>query len=412
MVRIISLAALVAATSIMAQDAKLPSMETSPTTLNGKLLGDCMTTLGLSYPLPQATLLAAKGSETKKALHGKNQFVYEGAVEVTPDGLLLKGAQGPAWASPYLWSGLKDVQVTAKLKLDGAPGKGVFGLKFGHTWAIVAQGPRLAFANGKAAFPAAGAPGAVDVTVPVGEWFTVSGWYSFDDGVFEAELNGKPVLKVAMPPEPFEDFMKTFGRPAPLTGIGIFAESCDVRVGEFSFLAGAPRRRVVVIGDSISQQAYWVLELEKALGEKVTNLGIGGDSAKMMALRFDRDVLPLKPEICIIFGGSNDIAWGSSPGAVQAALAQMAAKAKAAGTKPILCEILPRRGMAQKVPLYNVEIRKLATAQSLPLIAWHDAMLDAAKGEMKEGYAPDGTHTARLGGQAMVKAIDLGLFRK
>ena len=130
-------------------------------------------------------------------------------------------------------------------------------------------------------------------------------------------------------------------------------------------------------------------------------------------MRFDRDVLPLKPEICVIFGGTNDIGWGSSPAAVaQDALASMVKKAKAAGIKPILCELLPRRGMAQKIPPYNDEIRKLAAAQSVPLIAWHDAMLDAAKGEMKEGYAPDGTHTARLGGQAMVKAIDLAVFAK
>lgn len=386
-------------------------MEVEAEAVIGKLPEGFLSTMGYSYPLARATLMPAKGSEAKKALHGKNIFVYEGAVEAGPDGLLLKGSQGAAWASPYLWSGLKNLAVTARMKLEGAPGKGSFGVKFGHTWAIVGQGPRLAFSEGKAAFPAAGAAGAAECALPVGEWFSVAAWYSFDAGIFEAEVNGRPALKVAMPAEPFEEFMKSFGRPAPVTGIGVFAEGCDLRVGEFQFLAGAPRRRVVVIGDSITQQAYWVLELEKALGEKVTNLGIGGDSAKMMAMRFDRDVTPLKPEVCVIFGGSNDIAWGSSPASVaQGFLAPMARKAKAAGMRPVLCEILPRRGMAQKVPLYNEEIRKLAAAEGVPLIAWHDALLDPAKGEMKEGYAPDGVHTARLGGQAMVKAMDLTVF--
>ena len=394
---------------------KVTPLEALPKEITGALPNDCVATMGMEFLPAKAQIASPKPSVSDKRLHGRNIFVSDGSVSTTPDGILLKGTEKPSWASPQVWSGLKNVLVTARLKVDNAGQGATFGLKFGSTWAISVNGPRLVLSPGEGAisFPGAGkAAESAKVAVPVGEWFTLTGWYSFEGETFEAAVNGAPALKVAMPREPFEAFMERFERPAPVTGIGVFAEGCDVTVGEFSFLAGAPKRRIVVMGDSITQQAYWVMELEKALGEKVTNVGIGGDAAKMMIDRFARDVLPLEPKIVILFGGTNDIGWGSAPQAVAGSfMATMVRQAKAAGIRPILCEILPRRGMAQKIPLYNAEIRKLAEAQSVPLLAWHDALLDPEKGEMKDGYAPDGTHPARAGGAAMVKAVDLSAVR-
>ena len=300
------------------------------------------------------------------------------------------------------------------MKIGNAKEDAVFGIKFGGVWAIAAGGPRLCLTPaGTASFPVVGEKAAAQakVKVPLDEWFTVTANYAYDSGVFTATLNGQEALKVPMPRQPFGDFMDKFGRPAPLAGLGVFAEGVDLRLGEFSFLAGAPRRRIVIVGDSITQRAFWVAELEKALGEKVTNLGIGGDTAKLAKLRFDRDALPLKPEICVLFLGSNDMGGSSPQGVALSSLAPMAGKCKAAGITPVLCELLPRRG-CKNVAAYNAEIHKLAQTVGAPVLAWHDATLDPAKGEMKEGFAPDGTHPVQAGAEAMIKAIDLSLLKK
>lgn len=116
----------------------------------------------------------------------------------------------------------------------------------------------------------------------------------------------------------------------------------------------------------------------------VVNRGIGGDSIRGMKFRFMADVIQLKPRLCVMLIGTNDL-WGedadidfenccvkpeaekrlSDP--VLAGWREMLEMAKIAGVKVWVCSLLPQRegiinskqraGMLMHI---NSELRKLA----------------------------------------------------
>jgi hypothetical protein len=61
-------------------------------------------------------------------------------------------------------------------------------------------------------------------------------------------------------------------------------------------------------GNIQSQYQYW---LQRRLSDdyEIINNGRGSDTTERMVNRFDRDILPLSPQYCIIQGGTNDITW-------------------------------------------------------------------------------------------------------
>lgn len=362
-----------------------------------------------------AVPVAVGAEDADKASHGLNKWVCGGEASIGAEGLSLDAMASPAWASPFIWSGLKNYQITAQLRVDEPGATGAVSIKLGRTWAIGAEGPSVVFD-----LPARTAAlvgewgkriGVGSATIPVGRWVRIDVAYSYDAERLVARVDGETVLTARLPREPSEDYMRDFGRPAPLVGVGVAARACRVTVGGFEVIAGAPRRRIAVLGDSITQHGYWVLELERKLGERVTNLGVGGDSARMASERFDRDVLPLKPEILVFFLGTNDIGWGATADQLAAALGDMTQRAKAAGIRVVLCELLARRGYGV-IPEYNRAIAALAAQEDVPLIQWFDATRDPTTNEMKPGFAPDGVHPVRLGGRAMVEAIDPAVFSR
>jgi lysophospholipase L1-like esterase len=397
------------------QGAPQPSTALAPAPIQGTFPAGFPSTLGLSYPLPHAIFLKPGEADTKKHLHATNHWVSQNA-SASSEGITLDATASPAFASPYLWSGLKNIHIATRVKYDAPAQNAAFGIKLGRVWAISADGPRITFDPAASTVSITGESGntihSAKVSLPPGAWLDIAVLYAFDQDLVKVTINNQPALEATLKRKPFDAYLKSFGRPAPVTGIGLFAQNCKLNASSFSFYAGAPQNRIVALGDSVTQQAFWVHELESKLGEPVTNLGIGGDSAKMANLRFDRDVLPLKPQILILFLGTNDIAWGASPANLtDACLLPVIKRAKAANIRVILCEIIPRKGF-RKVPEYNAAIHKLAQSQSVPVIPWYAPTLDPTTGELKPGFASDGVHPDLAGAQAMVQAIDLQLFQK
>ena len=70
----------------------------------------------------------------------------------------------------------------------------------------------------------------------------------------------------------------------------------------------AAARRIVVFGDSRAAQWADVLQVP---GAQVVNRGISGETTAQMALRFERDVIALKPQIVVIQAGINDLVAAS-----------------------------------------------------------------------------------------------------
>jgi lysophospholipase L1-like esterase len=71
--------------------------------------------------------------------------------------------------------------------------------------------------------------------------------------------------------------------------------------------AEAPRTRVVCFGDSITKAGYPTV-LGKALGDgvEVTNAGVNGNTTAQALRRMEKDVLAHKPDVVVVFFGTND----------------------------------------------------------------------------------------------------------
>lgn len=76
-------------------------------------------------------------------------------------------------------------------------------------------------------------------------------------------------------------------------------------------------------------------------GNGYIDKGISGQNTTQMRARFEKDVLALNPRVFVIMGGTNDIAQGVSEATIYDNIAYMAATAKAAGIKVVVCSITP-----------------------------------------------------------------------
>lgn len=372
-----------------------------------------------SYDLRQASLIApaAGGLEAHRAdkqRHGAEVFACQGDVTLGDGALCLCGLGGGAWAAPLLWSGVKNTRVRLRFRIEQVGDDPKFGVKFGRVWRPEANGPRLVlkpdtqrvFFSGD---EGEGPIGEQVAALSVGRSLELETEYAFDEQRLRARLDGIQILDMPLPHEPLDAFTPRYGRPAPLTGTGVFAAGLSVTVESLAIRAGAPRRRLVAIGDSQTQRHFWVQALERALCEPVTNLGIGGDCAALCCLRFARDVLPLRPEVVVIFAGTNDLGWGRTPAEITADIEAMVLAAQAAGVRPLVGEILPRRSW-QGIPETNRALHEMCGRHRVGVLAWYAATKDPATDEQRPGFAPDGCHPGAVGAAAMIKALDLELF--
>jgi lysophospholipase L1-like esterase len=62
---------------------------------------------------------------------------------------------------------------------------------------------------------------------------------------------------------------------------------------------------VICLGDSITKHGY-PQEMEKLLGIRVVNAGIGGNTSRQGLARLQKDVLSKKPQVVVFFFGTND----------------------------------------------------------------------------------------------------------
>lgn len=73
----------------------------------------------------------------------------------------------------------------------------------------------------------------------------------------------------------------------------------------------------------------------------VLNRGVNGERTDEIAARFDRDVLPHKPDVLVLLAGVNDVYQGLTVENVQANLLSMYTRARDAGLRVVAASILP-----------------------------------------------------------------------
>lgn len=175
---------------------------------------------------------------------------------------------------------------------------------------------------------------------------------------------------------------------------------------------GANERRVVFMGDSITDAWGRRYHKEFFAGKPYVNRGISGQTTPQMLIRFRPDVLALKPKAVVILAGTNDIAGNTGPMTVEEIegnLQSMAELAKANGIKVVLASVLPvsdyirpqiQRRPPDKIKQLNTWIRDYAAKNGHVYLDYYSAMLDD-KTLLKQELTYDGLHPNDAGYQIM-----------
>jgi lysophospholipase L1-like esterase len=207
------------------------------------------------------------------------------------------------------------------------------------------------------------------------------------------------------------------------------------REDNVKFTAPAGReKRVVFIGDSITDSWDDPRYGGFFRGKPYVNRGISGQTTPQMLIRFRPDVIALKPEVVVILAGTNDIAGNTGPmtlEAIQDNITSMAELARLNRIHVVLASVLPvsdyektadgqRRTQTvrrppEKIKALNDWMRNYATQNKLIYLDYYAAMIDD-KGFLKDELSNDGLHPNEKGYVVMAplaeQAIEQALKRK
>ncbi len=181
----------------------------------------------------------------------------------------------------------------------------------------------------------------------------------------------------------------------------------------------AQERRIdtVYMGDSITE--FWQRESPQRFNEHVIDRGISGQTSPQMVLRFQQDVIALKPRVVAILAGTNDVAANSGPEAFEDVIANldtMVVVARAHGVIPVLGTVPPaatfwwRKDFDPRADITRLNglIRRYAQDHGVALVDYHAALRNDNDGLGPE-YADDGVHPNAAGYRVMEHALDLVL---
>jgi lysophospholipase L1-like esterase len=182
--------------------------------------------------------------------------------------------------------------------------------------------------------------------------------------------------------------------------------------------------KVVFMGDSITE--LWAQNPNLFFpGRNYVGRGIGGQTTPQMLLRFQQDVVDLKPEIVVVNGGTNDIAGNTGPSTlkmIEDNLKSMTQIAQANKIKVVLASVTPafdypwKRGLepSEKVVALNSWMKEFCQHNGCIYADYFTPMADERHG-MKDGLSKDGIHPTDAGYTIMAPiaetAIALALAR-
>jgi lysophospholipase L1-like esterase len=178
-------------------------------------------------------------------------------------------------------------------------------------------------------------------------------------------------------------------------------------------------QRVVFIGDSITDM--WNLAAAFS-GKPYVNRGIGSQVTAQMLVRFEQDVVALKPSAVVILGGVNDVTGFlqlETPTGIVSNIEAMADIAERHGIKVVLCSILPVRNTpsadyieAERKPELlgevNARLRALA-AERGHAFADYASVLAGPDGRLRAELTTDGVHPLASGYALMAPVAEAAI---
>jgi len=119
-------------------------------------------------------------------------------------------------------------------------------------------------------------------------------------------------------------------------------------------------KKIILMGDSITED--WSLDRPEFFesNKNFINKGVGGQTTVEMLLRFENDVIDLKPAAVFILAGINDIAQNSgyiSLNEIALNITKMGLIAKSKNIKVIVSSVLPASEIAWNSKIKNVELQ-------------------------------------------------------
>ena len=173
-------------------------------------------------------------------------------------------------------------------------------------------------------------------------------------------------------------------------------------------------RRVVFMGDSITDNLHNARFGGFFPGQPYLNRGISGQTTAQMLLRFYPDVIALQPKAVVIFAGTNDIGGNLGPVTLESIennLAAMSDIARAHNIKVIMASLTPVCDIPGKNPMtpgrppetilaLNRWIKDFAAKQGFVFLDYFTATVDD-KGFFRTELTDDGLHPTAKGYELM-----------
>ena len=180
-------------------------------------------------------------------------------------------------------------------------------------------------------------------------------------------------------------------------------------------------KRVVFIGDSITEGWHFDGPDGTFPGKPFINRGISGQTSPQMLVRFRQDVVDLVPRAVVILAGTNDVAGNTGPMTneqTEANISDMAEIALENHIKVVLCAVLPafdfpwRPGLAPapKIVALNEWMKSYAAQKGFIYVDYHAAMKDARDG-LPPNLSKDGVHPNAAGYAIMAPLVEAGLAK-
>jgi lysophospholipase L1-like esterase len=180
-------------------------------------------------------------------------------------------------------------------------------------------------------------------------------------------------------------------------------------------------RRVVFMGDSITEGWHFDRPDGAFVGKPYINRGISGQTSPQMLLRFRQDVIDLQPAVVVILAGTNDVAGNTGPMTPEQTednIRDMAEIAAANHIRVVLCSVLPafdfpwQPGLdpAPKIVALNAWLRAYAAHNGYVYVDYHSATKDARDG-LPASLSKDGVHPNPAGYAIMAPLVEAGIAK-
>ena len=179
----------------------------------------------------------------------------------------------------------------------------------------------------------------------------------------------------------------------------------------------SPREnRVVFFGSSTTDN--WGRKYNSVFfpGKSYINRGVSGQTTPQMLVRFQQDVVALRPAAVVFLGGSNDVAGNTGPstlGMIEDNIRSMVAIARANGIRMILASQQPTIEFpwiksshpAPMLLALSAWEKEYARAQGLGYVDYYSA-LAGPDGGFREGLSVDGVHPTAKGYAVMTPVVE------